>query len=97
MSGSTVLGWVGEAHPDINQELDTTEPLVAAELDTTALLEAASDHMLFSPFSLFPPVRRDLSMIAPQAAPYEKIAKTLRSAGGKDLESAFLDRSLSGG
>jgi phenylalanyl-tRNA synthetase beta chain len=35
-------------------------------------------------------VRRDLSMVAPQAVPYGKIAKTLRAAGGKELESLTL-------
>ncbi len=90
MSGSTVLGWMGEAHPDLNAELDTKEPLIAAELDTQALMEATPEQMVFAPFSLFPPVRRDLSMVAPQATAYEQIAKTLRTAGGKDLESVSL-------
>ena len=42
------------------------------------------------PPSPFPPVRRDLSVIAPETCPYEKIAGTLRAAGGKDLESISL-------
>jgi phenylalanyl-tRNA synthetase beta chain len=90
LSGSAVLGWMGEIHPDVNQALDTKEPLIAAELDTQALLEAAPDQTAYAPSSLFPPVRRDLSMVAPQATPYEKIAKTLRAAGGKDLEAVSL-------
>ena len=35
-------------------------------------------------------MRRDLSFVAPQTTSYEKIAKTLRAAGGKDLESVSL-------
>src|SRR5207344_1160388 len=77
MLGSTVLGWMGEAHPDLNVDLDTTESLITAELDTQALMEAAPNQTAFVPFSLFPPVRRDLSMVTPQATAYEQISKTL--------------------
>jgi phenylalanyl-tRNA synthetase beta chain len=90
LAGSRAIGWVGEIHPELLQSLDTTEPLVAAELDTQALLEAAPQQIVYAPPSPFPPVRRDLSMIAPENCPYEKIAKTLRSAGGRDLEALSL-------
>jgi len=90
LSGSTVLGWLGEIHPDLNQDLDTAEPLIIAELDTMALLKAEPEQMAYVPSSPFPPVRRDLSMVAPLGTPYEKIAKALRLAGGKDLESVSL-------
>src|SRR5207302_11059761 len=86
LAGSKALGWVGEINPELLQELDTAEPLVAAELDTQALLDAVPRELTYAPPSSFPPVRRDLSMIAPETCPYEKIAKTLRAAGGKDLE-----------
>jgi phenylalanyl-tRNA synthetase beta chain len=90
MAGARVLGWVGEIHPDLADALDTTEPFVAAELDTRALLEAAPQDIAYAAVSFFPPVHRDLSMIAPLATSYEKIAKTLRAAGGKELESVSL-------
>src|SRR5258708_40347016 len=47
-------------------------------------------EMAFASFRLFPPVRRDVSMLARLSTSYEKIAKTLRAAGGKDLESVSL-------
>ncbi len=94
MSGSTVLGWIGEIHPDLNDQLDTTETASIALdwLDTQALLEATPEQMAYVPASPFPPVRRDLSMVAfGDTTPYEKIAKTSeRPAGGKDLESVSL-------
>jgi len=81
---------MGEIHPNLQQQLDTTEPLIAVELDTQALLDLVPDQTAFVPFSLFPPVRRDLSVVAPLLTPYEMIARTLRAAGGKDLESVSL-------
>jgi phenylalanyl-tRNA synthetase beta chain len=90
MSGGRVLGWVGEIHPDLAETLDTPETLVAVELDTRALLEAAPQEIAYAMVSPFPPVHRDLSMVAPIATSYEKIARTLRAAGGKELESVSL-------
>ena len=37
----TVLGWMGEIHPDLVRSLDAKEPLVAAELDIAALMRSA--------------------------------------------------------
>jgi len=90
MAGARVLGWLGEIHPDLAHAMDTRQPLAAVELDTRALLEAAPKEIAYAAASMFPPVHRDLSMIAPQATTYEKIARTLRAAGGKDLESVSL-------
>lgn len=89
-SGNSVVGWMGEIHPDLKMALDTSEPLVAAELDTIALHAALSGSHTYQPTSTFPPVRRDLSMVAPQMAPYEKIVGTLKSAAGATLESVSL-------
>lgn len=88
--GSRVLGWFGEIHPDLPQTLGTEEPLVAAELDVQALLDARPTQVSYHAPSPFPPVRRDLSMIAPETCAYEKVEQTLRAAGGQDLESLSL-------
>jgi phenylalanyl-tRNA synthetase beta chain len=90
MVGGRSIGWMGEIHPNLQQHLDTTEPLIAVELDTQALLDLEPEQTAFEPFSLSPPIRRDLSVVAPLLTPYEMIAKTLRAAGGKDLESVAL-------
>lgn len=96
MQGSRVLGWFGEIHPDLAQKLGTEEPLVVAELDIQALLEVQPEQAAYQAPSPFPPVRRDLSMIAPEECSYEKVAKTLRAAGGKELESVSLIDLFSG-
>ncbi len=90
LSGSSVLGWMGEIHPDLQQDLDTKEPLIAAEFDSTALRAVTPSQAAYQVTSSFPPVHRDLSLVAPQFTPYEKIAKVLRGAGGKDLELVSL-------
>jgi len=90
LSGNTVLGWMGEVHPDLKAALDTSEPLAAAELDTAALHAVVPGSLTYHPASTFPPVRRDLSMVAPQSAAYERIVSTLKGAAGATLESVSL-------
>lgn len=90
LSGNTVLGWFGEIHPLLQEQLDTREPLVMAELDVAALHRALPGTTTYVPMSMFPPVLRDVSFITPLATPYEKIAKTLRASGGALLESISL-------
>src|SRR5262249_24345478 len=69
LAGNKAIGWLGEIHPELRQDLDTAEPLAAAELDTQALLDAMPTRHTYAPPSPFPPVRRDLSMVAPEQCP----------------------------
>ncbi|MFA5974854.1 MAG: phenylalanine--tRNA ligase subunit beta [Elusimicrobiota bacterium] len=90
VSGSTVIGWFGELHPELVQELDTENTLVAAELDLAALRQILPATVTYKPLNPFPAVYRDLSVTSPLSVPYEKIAQTLRTSGGVLLESVSL-------
>ncbi len=96
LRGSRALGWFGELHPELAVALGTDERVVMGELDVQALLEAEPEQIEYKALSPFPPVKRDLSMVVPEACPYERIAKTLRVAGGQDLESLALIDLFSG-
>ncbi|HVO32543.1 MAG TPA: phenylalanine--tRNA ligase subunit beta [Elusimicrobiota bacterium] len=89
-SGATVLGWVGEIHPAVNEEMDIRQTLLAAEIDTEALRECARRDATYQAPSAFPPVRRDLSLVAPKAMPYERLTKAVRMSAGPVLESLAL-------
>jgi phenylalanyl-tRNA synthetase beta chain len=84
-SGGTVLGWIGDIHPDLQAALDTSEPLVAAELDILGLM-----HALPKTGTFVPPVHRDLSMVVQEALPYDKIDRTIQDSAGDALESVAL-------
>jgi phenylalanyl-tRNA synthetase beta chain len=90
ISGGAVLGWMGELHPDLLASLDCREPLVGAELDITGLMQAVPKTTAFKAPSAFPPVHRDLSIIAEESAAYDQLLKTLRAAAGPILESCDL-------
>jgi phenylalanyl-tRNA synthetase beta chain len=87
LAGTRVLGWMGEVHPMILQDIDLGESVLAAELDVTALKDATPEMLAYAAPSVFPPVRRDLSFVVSQETTYERILKTLRTAAGPLLAS----------
>ena len=89
-SAGTVLAWMGELHPTLQETLDTREPLAVCELDVTALERLMPRQRSYKPLSVFPTVRRDLSFILPEAVTFEQVQKTLQSSGGPLLESLRL-------
>ena len=59
--GGEPIGWIGELHPALQQELELPQPPIVAELDIDALLQR---HVpVHEEVSRFPPVIRDLSIV----------------------------------
>jgi len=89
-TGTVPLAWFGEIHPDILQRLGSPKPIIAAELDLDSWCLLSSSPITYAPKSVFPPVRRDISLVADAATPYEQIVRTLRAGASGLLESFSL-------
>lgn len=85
LSGGTVLGWVGEIHPDARDVYGIDIPVVAFELNLEALLDIAGSQEAYREFSQFPSVEHDLAIVVDEAVTCEDLVRRLRSAGGKLL------------
>ncbi len=85
LSGGTVLGWVGEIHPDARDVYGIDIPVVAFELNLEALLRASGDQEAYREFSQFPSVEHDLAIVVDDDVTCEDLERRLRSAGGKLL------------
>jgi phenylalanyl-tRNA synthetase beta chain len=90
MSGRIILAWAGEIHPDLSDQLDRKEPLVAAELDIEAWHALRPRAAVYSAIPAFPPVTRDLSVTAPLDVAYEKLSRAIRTSAGALLETENL-------
>lgn len=89
-SGTVPLAWFGEIHPDLLLKLDIAKPMVAAELDLASWRLLTPPLLTYTPKSTFPPVLRDISLVAADSTPYEQIARTVRAGAGALLESLNL-------
>jgi phenylalanyl-tRNA synthetase beta chain len=64
-SGKQQLGWLGELHPKLAEQLDLQSPAILFELNTDVLSRA---HVpIFKPISRFPSVRRDIAVVVPES------------------------------
>ena len=82
------VGWLGQLHPGLAQELDLPTPVFVAELDLDSIVER---HLpSFSRLSRFPAVRRDLSLLVPESVPAGELIGVIREAAGPDLRDTVL-------
>jgi len=82
------IGWVGELHPGLRTALDLDVPAVGFELDLAAISRRAPARIEAT--SRYPSVRRDLSLLVPEAVDWQALADTVRSAGGPALREVRL-------
>ena len=90
LAGGTVLGWVGEIHPEVREAFDIAAPVVAFELSLDALLRVARDQGAYAGFSTYPSVDVDLAIVVDESVTYETLVQRLTSAGGKLLRDVRL-------
>ena len=86
----TVLGYLGEVHPEVcdNYEIGTRAYL--AVIDIPALLPLASFDHIYQGIARFPAVPRDISMVVPKDVLAGQIEAMIRQRGGKILEALSL-------
>ncbi len=82
------IGWVGELHPGLRAQLDLDVPAVGFELDLAALSQRAPAKT--EAVSKYPSVRRDLSLLVPEAVSWQSLADTVRQAAGPSLRAVRL-------
>ncbi|MFO0845970.1 MAG: phenylalanine--tRNA ligase subunit beta [Gemmataceae bacterium] len=91
VSGDTALGVLGELHPKVAEAMGLAgRPVLVAELDLAAVRAAVPPRYAYAPFSRFPPAKRDVAVIVPEATPAEQVEAEIRAAGGGLLRDVKL-------
>ena len=80
----------GEVHPDTAAYYGMDTRVYVAEIRLTPLYTAANQRILYKPLPRYPAVERDLALLCDEELPVAEIEKSIRSAGGKILESVNL-------
>jgi phenylalanyl-tRNA synthetase beta chain len=81
-----VLGHAGELAATATASVELPGPVVAMELDVTALADAPRRDRAFQELSPFPPSTIDLDFVVDEAVPAAALLATLRRAGAGALE-----------
>ena len=80
--GDKEIGFLGEIHPRLEDELNIPEYALAFEINLEDLTKFASEEQEYRPVSSYPVAKRDLSVIVPLAAKIGKIIAKINEVGG---------------
>jgi phenylalanyl-tRNA synthetase beta chain len=87
----SVVGTVGEFHPEVNAALGIPAHSAAFELNLSQIFSALDDSPVQAkPISTFPPVHQDLAFTVPQSLSAQELQGAIERAAGADLESIQL-------
>jgi phenylalanyl-tRNA synthetase beta chain len=84
--GDVTLGVFGEVHPLVKERFDFLQaPVLAAEIDLEALLNAIPARTTVEPVPSYPPVLEDLALTVDESLPAGQVEALIRQTGGKNL------------
>ncbi|MCF7797524.1 MAG: phenylalanine--tRNA ligase subunit beta [Lentisphaeria bacterium] len=90
-SEQKIVGYVGELPGHRLEELDISGPVFYAEIKTLALEKAYwNRENIFTPYSQYPVVARDLSIIINEQVSHAEIQKVIEEKGGNFLQESYL-------
>ena len=85
LSGGTVLGWLGEIHPLAVDAFEAHGPVVAFELELSALLKSSEPARPYVDVPTYPAVSLDVAFVVNEDVTDERMMQCMSSAGGKLL------------
>ncbi len=84
-----IVGSAGRVDPGVLDRFDIDLPVAVAEINLSAA-KMIPEPMEFQPFTRFPAVRRDLSLVVPSGTAWGDITDTVTDCGGPLLERVEL-------
>ena len=82
----SVIGYLGEIHPEVTDNYDIDTKVYVAVLDMPEILPFASFDRKYQGIAKYPAVSRDISMVVPKSILAGDIEKVVAQRGGKILE-----------
>ncbi|HEY9051750.1 MAG TPA: phenylalanine--tRNA ligase subunit beta, partial [Gammaproteobacteria bacterium] len=82
------IGWIGLLHPQVQKNLDISQPVYLFELDQAALLQASVP--VFSPLSKFPEVRRDIAVLVSDEIPVQALTQLISEVSSDELQEILV-------
>lgn len=87
MHNDTVIGYMGEIHPEVTDNYNIGTKVYVAVLDMPEVVKLASFDRKYEGIAKYPAVSRDISMVVPKNVLVGDIEKVIEQRGGKNLES----------
>ena len=85
--GETLIGYMGEVHPEVCDNYSIGTKAYVAVLDMPAIVPLTTFDRKYEGIAKFPAVTRDLSMVVPKDILVGQIEEVIAQRGGRHLES----------
>lgn len=85
--GDTLIGYMGEVHPEVCDNYSIGTKAYVAVLDMPAIVPLTTFDRKYEGIAKFPAVTRDLSMVVPKNILVGQIEEVIAQRGGRHLES----------
>jgi phenylalanyl-tRNA synthetase beta chain len=89
-AGETLLGVMGEVHPDVLKNFELPERALIAELNFDLITDLAVTDRAYSRLPKYPAALRDVSLLVREEITVAKLDEAIRKGGGKILETVRL-------
>ena len=86
----TVMGYLGELHPDVADNYKIGEKAYVAVIDMPSLIPSTTFDRKYTGIAKYPAVTRDLSMVMKKDILVGEVEAMLRQRGGKILELSLI-------
>ncbi len=84
---NTVIGYIGEVHPDVLDNYDIGDKAYVAVLDMPEIVSRATFDVKYEGIAKYPAVSRDISMVMSKEILAGDVEAVIRKNGGQILES----------
>jgi phenylalanyl-tRNA synthetase beta chain len=88
--GQFQLGQFGQLSPAFARQYDLRDAVLLAELNLDILLARRNSAKSFRPLPAFPPIRRDIAMVLPEATTHDAVLQVVRQTKPANLETVEL-------
>jgi phenylalanyl-tRNA synthetase beta chain len=85
VGNDTVLGFMGEVHPEVLERMDLKQRVVVFELDMAVMLSFFSDKILYKEIPKFPFVSRDVAFVVDHNMKGRDMVKLALESGKKTM------------
>jgi len=86
----TVIGYLGEVHPDVADTYGIGERAYVAVIDMPIIVASANFDTKYTGIAKYPAVTRDISMVMDKTIMVGQVEEVIRKCGGKLLEECKL-------
>ena len=88
--GGRAIGQFGELHPQVSEAYGFEQPMLAADLDLEALIDAIPERHSLREIPRFPAVVEDLALVVAENVPAADVEAMIAQTGGRNLRRVRL-------